>query len=52
MCPTFPGSVSAVLVQAVMEEEGAWEISHQQAAVSTDMGLLQLETDAKDKKGV
>ena len=40
MCLTFPASLSAVLVQAVMGEEGAWEISHQQEATLAGMGLL------------
>lgn len=49
---TFPASLSTILAQAVVGEEGSWEISHQQEATSVGMGLLQLEEDAKDKKDV
>lgn len=44
--------LSTILAQAVVGEEGSWEISHQQEGTSVGMGLLQLEEDAKDKKDV
>lgn len=51
MWPPFPDSLSAVLVQAVMGEQNAWDISHQQEAASVGMSLLHLKEGAKGKKG-
>ena len=50
MCLTFPASLSAIFVQAVMGEEGAWEISHQQEAMSVGMGLLKLDEEQRRKR--
>lgn len=52
MWPTFCESFSAVLVQAGMGEQNAWDISHQQEATSVGMSLLYVEEEAKGKKGL
>lgn len=44
-------SRSTISVQAVMGEQNAWGISHQQEATSEGMSLLYLEEKAKGKKG-